>query len=315
MSINRVWIWSGRLAALVAAVVIPACGSTGSPGGSNPNGILWNSQGTNGGAQGLPTSYWNNPNSGVVGPIGISNIITSTDDATYTSYTPSGVNGIGSSGTVSYLAFNDPNAQHPLSTDTGSVGITSRESQLQGQINGYRQLKLGNVGGGGINGGIAVGNVQGIILAGHFKATKSARAHCKHYALKHGGFPEGFNFEGDAVQTTLPGSPADNPGTPPLDPLITPPMAQQGRLGKIEVLALVPLAFAPKAGIYDGGGNIVYSGGGYGEPNTVFARLVIDVPAVITAIGWTNFAVGHWRGGPNFYYWNIIFLEDPIPPN
>src|SRR5260221_782805 len=185
MSSNRVWVWAGRLAALVAAVVIPACGSTGSPGGANPGGILWNSQGFTNAPQGnLGTSYWNNPNSGVVGPIGISNIITSADDATYDSYSPSGAGGL-STTRIIYIAT----VFHPLSTDTGSTSITSRESQLQGQINGYRQTQLGNVGGGGINGGVAVGNGTAIILAGHFKATKSARAHCKHYALNHRGFP------------------------------------------------------------------------------------------------------------------------------
>src|SRR6185295_9490222 len=176
MSSNRAWVWTGRLAALVAAVIIPACGSTGGVGGANP-GIFWNSQATTGAPQGQPSNGWIDHTLGVVGPIGISNIISSADDASYDGYFPQGTNGITIS-KVTYILGN----LHPLSTDTGSNAITSRENQLQGQINGYRQSQLGNVGGGGVNGGIAVGNVQGIILAGHFKGNKSARSHCKHYA-------------------------------------------------------------------------------------------------------------------------------------
>jgi hypothetical protein len=30
---------------------------------------------------------------------------------------------------------------------------------------------------------------------------------------------------------------------------------------------------------------------------------------------WTHFAVGHWRGGPNSYYWDVLFMSDPNPIN
>lgn len=309
MSSNRALVWTGRLAALVAAVVIPACGNSGSPG--NPiGGIFWVTQGNTNAATGTQAGdFWNDPNDGQVGPIGISNIITSADDATYDGYYPSSTTGIGGS-KITYILSN----LHPLSTDTGSITITSKESQLQGQINAYRQTQLGNVGGGGVNGGVAVGNVTGIILAGHFRATKSARAHCKHYALFEAGFPPGQNQEGDLMQSTAAGTPAYTPGTPPFPTPIgfvgTNP-ALEGRLGKIGVVALDPVLFANNPAVIDGG-SIVYSGGQYGEFGAVFQRLVIDVPNVIGALGWTHFAVGHWRGGPRFYYWNIIFLYNPI---
>jgi len=290
-------VWAGRLAALVAAVIIPACGSTGSPGGTNPGGILWVTQGNTNAPQGnLATTYWNNPNSGVVGPIGIQNIITSADDATYDQYAPSGAGGISTTG-VRYILGN----LHPLSTDTGSIAITSRESSLQGSIQGYRQTQLGNVGGGGVNGGIAVGNVQGIILSGHFKGTKSARSHCKHYALFHGGFPAQQNQEGDLLQTST--GAANTDGVPPLQPVGT---ARLGRLGKIEVVAYNPLAFPSSLAI---------SGAQFADPGAAFSNLLINYPGTISAIGWTNFAIGHWRGGPNFFYWNVIFLVNPTPAN
>jgi len=303
MSTSRAWVWTGRLAALIAAVVIPACGSTGSPGGSNPNGILWNSQGSSNPPQnGMPTPSWIDPNLGVVGPIGISNIIVSTDDATYDGFNPSGagLSGIGpvSTQTIQYIAGNF----HPLSTDTGSVSITGRESELEGDINAYRQKKLGNIGGGGLGGGIVVGTTSGIILAGHFEATKSARAHCKHYAKYHGGFPAGENFEGDDLGVTVAGTPAYVVGTPQLEPGIGPPyVAELGRLGKLDVVE----------NAWEG---IVVSGGGYGEADPVITFLITNyAPDMINT--WTNLAVGHWRGGPLLYYWYIIFLSDPTPAN
>lgn len=310
MSSNRAWVWTGRLAALLAAVIIPACGNTGTATGKVP-GIQWYSQSTITGPNPSPTITWEDPNTGVVGPIGISNIITSADDATYDGYFPqSSTSGL-VTGKITYIF----GLLHPLSTDTGSTAITSRENQLQGQINGYRQTQLGNVGGGGVNGGIAVGNVQGIILAGHFEATKSARAHCKHYGLYHGGFPAATNAEGDALQTTTGqtnpnGTPA--PGNP---------NGNKGRLGKVGITAYVPLTYAGVGNgaapgfTYDGGGSIVACGPQYGDAGAVFADLLIYTPADIAAIGWTNFAVGHWRKGPAVYYWSIIFLVNPQPPN
>ncbi|HVR82734.1 MAG TPA: hypothetical protein VMU54_00395 [Planctomycetota bacterium] len=292
------------IAVVVSAVLMPACGSTGSPGGSNPNGILWNSQGSSNPPQnGQPTPGWIDPNQGVVGPIGISNIIVSTDDATYDGFFPSGGglsgNGPANVGKIQYI----PGLFHPLSTDTGSVAITSRESLLEGDINAYRQTKLGNIGGGGLGGGIIVGTTSGIILAGHFEATKSARAHCNHYAKYHGGFPPGQNFEGDDLLVTAPGTPAFTPGTPQLEPGIGPPfVAELGRLGKLDVVA-------------NAGASIAISGAGYDEADPVETFLVTNVPNVLLDMTWTNLAVGHWRGGPDLFYWNIIFLSDPTPAN
>jgi hypothetical protein len=291
------------LAALVAAIVIPACGSTGSPGGANPYGILWNSQGSTNSPTGTTaTAGWVDPNLGVVGPIGISNIIVSTDDATYDGFFPSGAGLSGlspiSAQKIQYIAGNF----HPLSTDTGSVAITGREDVLQSDINAYRQTKLGNIGGGGLGGGIVVGNTTGILLAGHFACTKMARAHCKHYAKFHGGFPPGQNVEGDDVLQTAMGTPAYTPGVPQLEPGIGPPfVAELGRLGKLDVVA-------------NGSASIVVSGGGYGEPDPVETFLVTNVAPTLL-MTWTNLSVGHWRGGPNLYYWNIVFLSDPTPAN
>src|SRR4029079_16719759 len=132
------------------------------------------------------------------------NIVVSPDAATYDSYYPGGGGGL-NSGKITYIF----GLLKPLSTDTGSTSITRLENTLSGLINGYRQQQLGNVGaggGGGVGGGVAVGNTTGIILAGHFKATKSARAHCKYYALAMGGataFDITPNAEGDAMQTTI----------------------------------------------------------------------------------------------------------------
>jgi len=304
MATNRVLTWTGRLAALLAAVIIPACGSTGGIPGANPNGILWNSQVTgtpSGGTVGGGGGLWVDPNSGLgASTIGISNIIVSTDDATYDAYYPGGGGGL-SANKIQYIFGN----LHPLSTDTGSTSITSRENTLSGLINGYRQQQLGNVGagGGGVGGGVAVGNTTGIILAGHFKGTKSARAHCKYYALAFdaaGNFGIGPNKEGDAMQTTTGqanpfGTPA--PGNPDGD---------QGRLGKIGVVAFVP-TFA-KA-------DFCVSGAQYGEADAVMSYLLRTSPGALAAMGPTNMAIGHWRGGTAAYWWDVIYLKNPTPAN
>ncbi|MBV8881148.1 MAG: hypothetical protein JO332_14375 [Planctomycetaceae bacterium] len=303
MSSNRAWVWTGRLAALVAAVVIPACGSTGSPGGSNPNGIIWNSQGTTGGG-GAPSpggSLWVDPNSGLgASQIGINNIIVSTDDATYDGYYPSGTTGLAQK-KITYII----GLLHPLSTDSGSTALTGRENTLQGQINGYRQTKLGNAGGGGggLGGGVVVGGTTGIILAGHFKATKSARAHCKHAARfeNPGTFDGGVNPEGDACSNTT-GAQANPTGLAGENP-----DGVFGRLGKLNVTSA------------ESGTNILNSigiaGPGFGEADPIFKRLV-QLYQIELLAAWTNFAVGHWRGGGQLvFYWNVIFLTDPDPTN
>jgi hypothetical protein len=84
------------------------------------------------------------------------------------------------------------------------------------------------------------------------------------------------------------------------------PDGDKGRLGKIGVVAYVP-TFATA--------DICISGPQYGEANAVFSQLLIQYPAAITAMGPTNFAVGHWRGGTQAYYWDIIFLLNPQPAN
>ena len=83
---SGIWLpWVGRLAALLVAVVIPACGSGGT--GGQGGGLLWQSQsGTGTTSNGQPVG-WIDPNSGLGGgPIGIIQIIASVDDATYARY-------------------------------------------------------------------------------------------------------------------------------------------------------------------------------------------------------------------------------------
>ncbi|HZE96292.1 MAG TPA: hypothetical protein VE981_04660 [Planctomycetota bacterium] len=297
MSSKRAWVWTGRLTALLAAVIIPACGQTGSPGGANPNGIIWNSQGTTGAGQGGTGGpgggLWVDPNSGLgATPIGISNIISSADDATYDAYFPGGLGGLSAS-RITYIQGN----LHPLSTDTGSTAITTPENGLQQQINAYRNTTLGNVNVGNGGGGLAVGNTQGIILGGHLKGTKSARAHCKHFALGHPqlAFVATANPEGDALR----GGNAIL-GTPPN------PDGDKGRLGKINVTSLPPSAM-PDA--------LVVSGTAYGDYGAAFTFLVTNYRPTLTAMGWSSFAVGHWRGGPKAYYWHVFFLTSPTPAN
>jgi len=338
MSTKRAWVWTGRLAALVAAVVIPACGTNGGTGMNSPNGIFWNTQSTGAPAQGgtgAGGQLWIDPNTGLgASPIGIQNIVTSVDDAVYGAWNPTAQAGVPStSGTVKYIDAKWPESQHQLSTDTGSSTITARESTLEGQLNGYRQQQLGNVGGGGINGGLVVGNTTGIILPSHFIGTKMARGHCKHYAKNHQtGFSGGTNPEGDAMLDTdgiTNGNPLNTFNWPVTD-LVNHkgcafgigttntndevnPNGGTGRLGKLGVIAFnANKGFAGNVLLND---SIGLAGMNLGEPAAAYALLITNYPFEIGSVGWTNMAVGHWRGGFQGFYWNIIFLYNPIPPN
>jgi hypothetical protein len=324
-------MWTWRLAALLVAVVIPACGGSGSRPAST-TGIQWNSQASSGANVGGPvysgTSLWVDPNSGLGGgQIGITQLITSQDLTTYARYNisskPPPFNTF-----ISYIFA----LEHPLATDTSSGALTQRESELEGLINGFRgtsnpvvALSLPNVGGGGGGlGGIGGmgGNVGGgSALPSHLKGTTCARAHCKHYAYFHPGFPGNVpggntygtiiypgptyfdsaqpNFEGDYLLQVFPGSPADVAGTPaPGNPY----SRAYGRLGKIGVRA-------------NKNGWCEYSvaGPSFKESLDVYPELLVWDPDILLFVNWTNMCVGHWIGGPLAYYWNIIFIIFPNP--
>ena len=342
---TRMWaMWTGRLAALLVAIVVPACSGSGGGGGQN-SGLLWVSQAGSGITSGSLPVTWIDPNTGLGGgTIGIIQVIASVDDATYARFNVS----------TKPPPFNQYVAyiyalEHPLSTDTGSITITSKESELLGHINGYRNMVMGNqVGGGG--GGIVVGGGS-VVLPSFNKGTKAARAHCKHYAYFHGGgampgeawnthpfVPGANNFngdpwgakglralaapstnaEGDHVIWTRAGTPADQTGNPGmLTPLRTGMQpyniyANQGRLGKLMIDT------GPKAGEFS------YSGLQYDESIKVRDAMVNDDGLLIVDFygtplypypPWSHICVGHWRGGAQSFYWNILFVRNPNPAN
>jgi hypothetical protein len=318
----------GRFSALLIALVVPACNNSGA-GGSGQPGIVWNTQSGSGGQVGGPQPaqlLWVDPNSGLGGgQIGITGIIQSTDPATYGRYNvstrPPPFNQF-----ISYIFA----LEHPLATDTTASAITQRESTLQGLINGYRgmstpivALALPNAsGGGGIGGGVIGGGMGGTTggapIPGHQKGTQCARAHCKHYAYFHPGFPGripggytggapgGYfmaaqpNFEGDFLLDVVPGSAADTVGVPAPG---NPDAAVYGRLGKIGVRA-------NKQGWCE----YAIAGASFPEPLDAYAEMLLFDPDILAFVNWTNMAVGHWRGGVMAYYWNIIFIIFPNPP-
>jgi hypothetical protein len=343
-------MWAGRLTALLVAIVIPACNNTGSGGGTN-SGLLWQSQAGSGttATTGSPVT-WINPNTGLGGgTIGVVQIISSVDDATYAKFNVS----------TKPPPFNDFIAyiyalEHPLSTDTGSITITSKENELLGHLNAYRNMIMGNnVGAGG--GGIVVGGGS-VVLPSFNKGTKAARAHCKHYAYFHGNGPmpgEGIwnthpwtppantfpgdpwqprglyggagpppNAEGDHVIFTVPETPTmkadqtNNPGIlTPLRPGMLPKnrLANQGRLGKIMIDT------APFVGEFS-----------YSDPDPQLFKESLSVrDAIVNDDGglvvdffppplypvWSHICVGYWQGGARSFYWNILFLKNPNPAN
>lgn len=318
---------TGRLLALAVAIIIPACGNpTGRP---VTTGLAWNSQassGVNTTGPGPAQLQWNSPNTGLGGgQTGITQLITSTDLATYDRYNvstkPPPFN--------SFISYILSSASHPLATDTNSTALTGRESSLEGLVNSLRGQSatvsapaLPNVGGGG--GGIGgIGGMGGNVgggspLASTVKGTQCARAHCKHYAYFHSGFPGNqpggwtllgpaapyfltpeTNAEGDYVARVEPLTPADTVGAPaPGNPL----SPQFGRLGKIGVSAN-----------RQGWCEYAISGPTYQEATDVYPILLAYDPDILRFVNWTHLCVGHWIGGPDTFYWDVIFLINPNP--
>jgi hypothetical protein len=342
MSNARIWKVAGRVAALLVAVVIPACNNSGAGNGSgNPGGILWLSGTSSGASTGGPTptgtALWVDPNSGLGGgPIGITALIQSTDDVTYNRF-----NASTRPPPFTQYIFYILGLEHPLSTDTSSTAITTRESELQGLLNGVRTGTLlttnalpnagggggGGGAGGGLGGGLGIGLTQGSI-PGHARATKAARAHCKHSAYFHPGalpggapaptgwtipggrtgaplfFPAESNAEGDLLLYTDVGTPAyQDPATlQGQNVLNLNPNANYGRLGKVGVTAA-----------RNGWCEFSYSGVAYREALDVYTAMLQDAPDILRLVNWTNCAPGHWRGGTESFYWNVLYIIFPTP--
>jgi len=315
---------------LGVAILIPACGNPTSRPATT--GILWNSQagsGVNATGPGPAILQWRDPNSGLGGgQIGITQLITSQDLVTYDRYNistrPPPFNQF-----ITYIF----GWEHPLATDTSSAALTQRESELQGLINSFRGqstpiiatgLPNASGGGGGVGGGVGGmgGNIGGgAALPSTLKATQCARAHCKHYAYFHPGFPGNRpggntfgdidgppgsyfdaaqpNWEGDYLLQVVPGSIADVDGSPaPGNPL----SRVYGRLGKIGVTANK-----------NGWCEYSISGFTYKEAVDVYHAMLTWDPDILAFVNWTHCSVGHWIGGPDAYYWNIVFLIFPNP--
>jgi hypothetical protein len=339
---KRRWTWAARLAALVVAVVIPACGTGATPGKSKSGSLLWVSQAGSASQSGSNQPVqWIDPNTGLgAGPIGVIQIISSVDDATYARYNvstkPPPFNQF-----VAYIYA----LEHPLSTDTSSTTITSIESELLGYLNGYRDMVMGNH----VNANQVVAN-GGVVLPSFNGGTKSARAHCKHYAYFHGGQPmpaelgwdphpytppanlfpgapwilqNGIsaatphpreNAEGDHVIFTILGSPADQTNNPgmltPLRAGMQPynRLANRGRFGKIGITC------SPVIGEFS------YSGVQWDDPIKVRDQILNDDPGLVVDFYppplypvWSHICVGHWRGGAQTYYYDVLFVKNPNP--
>ena len=55
--------------------------------------------------------------------------------------------------------------------------------------------------------------------------------------------------------------------------------------------------------------SIGFSGTAYPDAGSAFSYLQLNNTATMGRMGWTNFCVGHWRGGVDAFYWNIIWLD------
>lgn len=160
---DRAWTWTARLAALMVAVIIPACNNSGA--GTPAQGILWNSRTTTGGG-GAPIAgqqLWINPNLAVPGPIGIigiGGVEITFGDADATAYPPG-----------------SPEAPHPVSTSR------SLDPQAEAIVNSLvQQLFQPNIN----QGGNQQVNLGPSLLTGDSKLGGLSRAHSKHRTLHAG---------------------------------------------------------------------------------------------------------------------------------
>ena len=108
-----------------------------------------------------------------------------------------------------------------------------------------------------------------------------ARAHAKHYAVWHPNveFPL-INAEGDDI----------NGGG----------VAPKGRLAKCKTkVDLVK--------------QLIVSGRQYRTGDDAANYWIATFPDTIRQVDWTHLGVGFWRGGGQYYYWNVVFAKNPAP--
>jgi hypothetical protein len=85
-------------------------------------------------------------------------------------------------------------------------------------------------------------------------------------------------------------------------------LANRGRFGKIMVNT------APVIGEFS------YSGLQWDQSIDVRDQIITDDGGLVVDFWppplypvWSHIVVGHWRGGANSFYWNIIFVKNPNP--
>lgn len=167
--------WAARLAALLVAVIIPACDNSG----TTPVGVsttsLWSSNAGVGSQPPNTPNFWNNPNTGVpgAGPSDPQDVITYTYPVIY-------ILGLKHPLMTVVTSRNAPNVL--FNEDRAMVLLNQFRYNLYLQALGLAQLP---------------GNAK---LADHTGLRQNARAHCKHYAVWHpvGALPA-TNAEGDNV--------------------------------------------------------------------------------------------------------------------
>jgi hypothetical protein len=242
--------------------------------------------------------------------------------------------------------------EHPLSTDTSSITITSKESELLGHLNGYRNMVMGN----NVNPNNPFPNGPSPVLPSFQKGTKCARAHCKHYAYFHPGPMPGegtwnnhtplpwtlaglvtatsppVNAEGDHVIFTLKNSKSDQTSNPVIFTLKNSKSDQTSNPGMVTPLHIGVQPYnrwanhgrLGKIGVQASPvvGEFSYSGAQFEDSLTVRDQIIIDDGALVVDFWppplypvWTHICAGYWKGGGNSNYWNILFLKNPDPAN
>ena len=177
---KSVRVWGARLAALMAAIIIPACGS-GNPGATAGNSSLWISGSTTGTNPGPSTGlFWTPPNQG-------NSTFYIADPYDVRTYTRPDI----------YFLGNN----HPLMTDIPSKNfpnIIFNEDRAMVLINQHRKKTFEDILGKPLPYTLVP------VLTDHTGLRQNARAHSKHYAvwLPNTPLPQ-VNHEGDNVAARL----------------------------------------------------------------------------------------------------------------
>jgi len=280
-------VWAARLAALVVAVIIPACQSS-NPGAVGVSSSLWISGAIIGGTTPGTVNWWNDPNTGQTDLF----VPDPYDIVTYTRPT------------IWVLGLN-----HPLMTDVQAKqfpNIIYNEQRAMDLINQQREKVFVFILGKPLPYTLVAK------LTDHTGVRQNCRAHSKHYAVWHPGGPPPAPFTpfpGNGGAGRMGAAPANVEG----DMWFNPDPAINSRFERVG-LAVADGWELPLAGPQWRSGDDVAT---FWIANFCRGPVLKTDPVppgqVLLDVTMTHLSVGFWQlGGTGLvYYWTLIISKDP----